>query len=550
MILYPQDEGTGVSSSESDYVDAALVGQLAHTPYVTDLVVEGFSLSPDYSTPSVTIERGVARVSEPETTTPDHSGDGGPKPLTVRNVTYTVQTDSNKTISLTTDTVNEIYLVATPSTSDGISFEAVTNGSSPSDPSLKLGEIDTAAQTKIETNRYPDITAASLTSKGNITAGSVDSEGQITENGNPVLTTVDDISSLTVENIDGTPVVTEASALQAGNKLSFSDDGDGTATLEVTQGSEKVAADTALKSGDGSTTSFSLSHSLGMTPSVASVTPTSQDAASDFWVSSKTSSAVEISYSTAPASGSSNLGYDIITRGSQSGTIAISKSGDGSTRKFSLSHMLDETPEVAHATATSSEASTDFWISGKNSSAVEITYAAAPPSGNNNLTFNLLALPSDAAGTTTETKSGDDSTTTFTLSHPLGSTPEVAYVSPSTEDASTDFWISNKTSTTIDITYAAAPPSGTENLGYDILVKESGAPGTDTAVLSGDGSTSTFTLSHSLGDTPTGAYVLPASEDASTDFWISGLSSSSVKITYAAAPPSGTDNLAYDIISD
>lgn len=92
--------------------------------------------------------------------------------------------------------------------------------------------------------------------------------------------------------------------------------------------------------------------------------------------------------------------------------------------------------------------------------------------------------------------------------------------------------------------------------GAGLSVDESGdAPTLETAsvvdsqtvTVSGDGTT-TVSLPHSLGMTPDAATVTPASADAMGDFYRSGLTDSAVELTYAAAPPSGTDNLAYDII--
>lgn len=71
----------------------------------------------------------------------------------------------------------------------------------------------------------------------------------------------------------------------------------------------------------------------------------------------------------------------------------------------------------------------------------------------------------------------------------------------------------------------------------------------DTATASGDGSTTTFTLSHNLGSTPTAVSVQPTSADAAGDFHVSSKSSTSIDVTYASAPASGTDNLTWDIIT-
>lgn len=72
----------------------------------------------------------------------------------------------------------------------------------------------------------------------------------------------------------------------------------------------------------------------------------------------------------------------------------------------------------------------------------------------------------------TETVSGDGSATSFNLYHSLGTTPVAADVTPTSEDASTDFWISEKTADYVQITYAAAPASGTDNLTNDIITHE------------------------------------------------------------------------------
>lgn len=71
---------------------------------------------------------------------------------------------------------------------------------------------------------------------------------------------------------------------------------------------------------------------------------------------------------------------------------------------------------------------------------------------------------------TTVTKSCNGSTTTFSLHHPLESAPKVATVTPTSADAAGDFWVSKKGKNAIEITYASPPPSGTENLSYDLVV--------------------------------------------------------------------------------
>lgn len=68
----------------------------------------------------------------------------------------------------------------------------------------------------------------------------------------------------------------------------------------------------------------------------------------------------------------------------------------------------------------------------------------------------------------------------------------------------------------------------------------------ETVTVSGDGS-ATVTLPHDLGETPAVAHVTAASADAMGDYFRSNMTDTTVELTYASAPPSGTDNLAYDL---
>ena len=147
------------------------------------------------------------------------------------------------------------------------------------------------------------------------------------------------------------------------------------------------------------------------------------------------------------------------------------------------------------------------------------------------------------------TKSGDGSTTSFTISHSLGETPRSASVLASSEEASTDFWVSAKSATDITITYARAPVSGSGNLQYDVIIRIGPNTYADSYTLSGDGTTTTFTLSHGLPVVPEAVNVDATTADASTDFWVSAKSDSSIDISYYSAPSAGTDNLGYDLLA-
>jgi len=74
-----------------------------------------------------------------------------------------------------------------------------------------------------------------------------------------------------------------------------------------------------------------------------------------------------------------------------------------------------------------------------------------------------------------------------------------------------------------------------DNVGY--RTKNGG-----TATFSGDGSATTFTIAHGLAATPSKVSVTPGSADARGDFHVT-VDATNITVTYATAPPSGTDNV-------
>ena len=66
------------------------------------------------------------------------------------------------------------------------------------------------------------------------------------------------------------------------------------------------------------------------------------------------------------------------------------------------------------------------------------------------------------------TFSGDGAATTFSINHTLGVAPSRAFIQAMSDDASGDSWVSNMTDSVIEVTFDAAPASGSDNvvLGY------------------------------------------------------------------------------------
>lgn len=134
---------------------------------------------------------------------------------------------------------------------------------------------------------------------------SVDSNGDLTFTDTDTHTDVSDDGSLILEDVDN---------INLGSNVSVSDDGDGSVTINATDTDTQPVASgkSVTASGDGSSVTFAFSHSLGSVPTSVSFLASTVEARRDFYMSSKTSSEVEITYGTAPPSGTDNLSYELI----------------------------------------------------------------------------------------------------------------------------------------------------------------------------------------------------------------------------------------------
>jgi len=133
----------------------------------------------------------------------------------------------------------------------------------------------------------------------------------------------------------------------------------------------------------------------------------------------------------------------------------VGEAGMYRLRKGDLYFEMEPNGEWARITHKSSD-------TGNPNSKIELNQ-----SGQVNLTgYNQSATNSGA------TVSGDGTTGPFELNHSLETVPSTAHVQATNSAAAGDFWVSNKTDSTVEITYSSAPPSGSDNLSYDVTVVE------------------------------------------------------------------------------
>jgi len=154
---------------------------------------------------------------------------------------------------------------------------------------------------------------------------------------------------------------------------------------------------------------------------------------------------------------------------------SVSKTGDGSSKRFTLSHSFGTTPTDAQVEPTTSAASTDFWEVDVTATDVTIKYAAAPANGAA-LGWSVTTIGEASArefAVDTPTASGDGTATRFTVAHSLTELPTVGIVTAASVDARGVFGVDPSSFTRSDlvIEYDSAPPSGTDNLTWHLFTR-------------------------------------------------------------------------------
>ena len=358
-------------------------------------------------------------------------------------------------------------------------------------------------------------------------AGDVDvPDGALSQQGVSVATI--DQTGIDAQNTDGTTLVSAAKTVTAGTDLSFADDGDGSVTLSYTGSgvtSSAAVGDQPTASGDGTQTSFTLAHSLGAVPDAVSVDPASPAASTDYRIETVTATDVTITYESPPPTGTDNLAWHVTT--TASGLEAITVSNDGS---------------IVVANPTDLNLAGGLTASDDGDTTVTLATDATVPT--------LDASETVTANWRFDAGVGVGADATLGVTNTSGTTQFGSHY-----DSTNDRWVFADVANTTDL--MRADRSGTidfqsrptvNGTGVALANEAGGDTAATTHTASGDGSTTTFTLSHGLGAVPTGVVVTPESRAAMADRYVSAKTASDVTIEYARPPPSGTDNLQYNIV--
>jgi len=161
--VFPEDSGTG--AAEGDYDDAANFASLAQAIGLTDYVVQGLNFTLNAGTPSLDISKGKAVVTQSQATSSQSAE-------TRDGVAFVAEMDARTGLSLTDGDVNHVFLSVDLSSDDTINVVINTTDSAPAEPYVKLGTVDTSADTTTELNKGTPIEADTLRGN-NGTAGQV-----------------------------------------------------------------------------------------------------------------------------------------------------------------------------------------------------------------------------------------------------------------------------------------------------------------------------------------------------------------------------------------
>ena len=170
-IVFPQDEGTGLADGdEADFTSGGHFAGLAGQSNNSDYVEAGLVFTVNFTDDLLDIGSGLAFIiDEDGATVQDQNGDytqnwDGP-------VNYAVQVNEETGIALTADDVNHVFLAFDPSESNSPYYEVNTSGDAPTDPSLKIGEVDTAEESSTEQNRAVAINVSGVNDGGPLSEG-------------------------------------------------------------------------------------------------------------------------------------------------------------------------------------------------------------------------------------------------------------------------------------------------------------------------------------------------------------------------------------------
>jgi len=158
---YPRDVGTGTTEDDADPADAATVGAMVDNSNARNYVLDGFTITPDWTAGTLDVTGGKARITLAQAA----SVEGQQR----SNVGFTVDMPVGRTLTLPTSGTADVFLTFDPATNSAPNLATLTGGQTPGDPSLHIASVDVDGQTLTPENRAPTGTFDGLTATGSFT---------------------------------------------------------------------------------------------------------------------------------------------------------------------------------------------------------------------------------------------------------------------------------------------------------------------------------------------------------------------------------------------
>jgi hypothetical protein len=159
-VVTPQDDGTGVADGSEGFISAGKTGVLSQS-LGSDYVDTGLTFANvDTTNEQVDVAAGVAYITESGNSIQSGAQKAYDRTLP-SDMVYAVILPTDVTdLALGTDTDNDVWLAVDPTSPDAVYLRHGSGLSAPSDPSLKLGTVNTSDGSTTRANDETPIDAA------------------------------------------------------------------------------------------------------------------------------------------------------------------------------------------------------------------------------------------------------------------------------------------------------------------------------------------------------------------------------------------------------
>jgi len=179
--VLPEDVGTG--APYGDFDDAANLASMVHRPNSTDFVISGIGLNPDYDDMMCYTDAGRAIVgdTDAQATESDELREYGVAYSAILKARTSTYENNSDVLELTADAENYVYVAVNLDQGDTPYIYVDQNDTGPTDPSFKIGMVDTATETVTLENQNPTTSHQDVTIDRSLDVGTdTDIGGDVT----------------------------------------------------------------------------------------------------------------------------------------------------------------------------------------------------------------------------------------------------------------------------------------------------------------------------------------------------------------------------------